>query len=121
SPRSTWSPAGCSPTTSERLLKSRSEDRIVKRIIALIVVLTATSGALFSQEKSFITFTGDVDGQAIMNSLNEASVYPGPFTEVTAGGLVDGKVTFSRQYTTLGLLDFTFQDANVIDHLNGAK
>ena len=93
----------------------------MKRIIVLVIVLIVTSEALFSQEKSFITFTGDVDGQVIMNSLNDASVYPGPFTEVTAGGLVDGKVTFSRQYTTLGLLDFTFQDANVLDHLNGAK
>jgi len=93
----------------------------VKRIIVLIIVLVAGSVTLFSQEKSFITLTGDVDGQVIMNAPNEASVYPGPFTEVTAGGLVDGKLTFSRQYTTLGLLDFTFQDANVLDHQNGAK
>jgi hypothetical protein len=93
----------------------------VKRIIVLVVVLIVTSGALFSQEKSFITFRGDVDGQVIMNSLNDASVYPGPFVEVTAGALVDGTLTFSRQYTTLGLLDFTFQDANVLNHLNGAK
>ena len=93
----------------------------MKRSIVLIVVMIVTSAALFSQEKSFITLTGDVDGQTIMNSQNEASVYPGPFTEVTAGALVDGKLTFSRQYITLGLLDFTFQDANVLDHLNGAK
>jgi hypothetical protein len=93
----------------------------VKRIIAATAVMILTAGALLSQEKSFITFAGDVDGQAIMNAQNEASVYPGPFTEVAAGALVDGKVTFSRQYTTLGLLDFTFQDANVLDHLNGAK
>jgi hypothetical protein len=79
------------------------------------------AGFLFSQEKSFITLTGDVDGQVIMNDRNEKSVYPGPFKEVTAGGLVDGKLTFSRQYTTLGLLDFTFQDSNVLDHLAGAK
>ncbi|HYW85517.1 MAG TPA: hypothetical protein VFB30_19855, partial [Spirochaetia bacterium] len=93
----------------------------MKRIIVLIVALTAASGALFSQDKSFITLAGDVDGQTIMNAQNEASVYPGPFTEVTAGALVDGKLTFSRQYTTLGLLDFTFQDANVLNHLNAAK
>lgn len=93
----------------------------MKRIIVLIVVLIVMSGALFSQDKSFITLAGDVDGQTIMNAQNGASVYPGPFTEVTAGALVDGKLTFSRQYTTLGLLDFTFQDANVLNHLNAAK
>ena len=32
-------------------------------VIVLVVVLIVTSGALFSQEKSFITFRGDVDGQ----------------------------------------------------------
>jgi hypothetical protein len=80
-----------------------------------------TAGALFPQEKSSFALTGDVDGQAIMNAQNKAAVYPGPFAEVAAGALVDGKLTFSRQYTTLGLLDFTFQDANVLDHLNGAK
>ena len=41
--------------------------------------------------------------------------------EMTAGGLIDGKLAFSRQYTTLGLLDFTFQETNVIDHVSGAK
>ncbi len=93
----------------------------MKRTIAISAVILLAAGTLFSQEKSFITLTGDVDGQAIMNAQNKASVYPGPFTEVAAGALVDGKLTFSRQYTTLGLLDFTFQDANVLDHLNGAK
>ncbi|MGD0725180.1 MAG: hypothetical protein ABSB63_06405 [Spirochaetia bacterium] len=93
----------------------------MKRFIVLSAVMILSAGALFSQEKSFITLTGDVDGQTIMNAQNEKSVYPGPFTEVTAGALVDGKLTFSRQYTTLGLLDFTFQDANVLDHRNGVK
>jgi hypothetical protein len=40
---------------------------------------------------------------------------------MTAGGLIDGKLVFSRQYSTLGLMDFTFQETNVIDHANGAK
>lgn len=93
----------------------------MKRFIVLSAVMILTAGALFSQEKSFITLTGDVDGQVIMNARNETSAYPGPFTEVAAGGLVDGKLTFSRQYTTLGLLDFTFQDANVLAHQDGAK
>ena len=83
--------------------------------------MALAASSLFSQEKSFITLTGDVDGEVLMNSQNQGSVFPGPFTEVAAGALVDGKVTFSRQYTTLGLLDFTFQDANVLNHLNGAK
>jgi hypothetical protein len=93
----------------------------VKRLIALSAVLALAAGSLFSQEKSFITLTGNVDGQVLMNAQNQSSVYPGPFTEVAAGALVDGKVTFSRQYTTLGLLDFTFQDSNVLNHLDGGK
>ena len=31
------------------------------------------------------------------------------------------QAAFSRQYTTLALFDFTFQETNVIDHLSGAK
>jgi hypothetical protein len=93
----------------------------VKRLIALSAAIALAAGSLFSQEKSFITLTGDVDGQVLMNAQNQNSVFLGPFTEVAAGGLIDGKLTFSRQYATLGLLDFTFQDANVLNHLDGAK
>jgi hypothetical protein len=93
----------------------------VKRVIVLSAAMILMAGSLFSQEKSSFTLAGDVDGQVIMNVRNEQSAYPGPFTEVTAGALVDGKLTFSRQYTTLGLLDFTFQDSNVLDHLTNSK
>jgi hypothetical protein len=84
----------------------------MKRFIMLLAVAVLSGGALAAEEAPLFTLTGDVATQAIANFKDDSS-------EVTAGGLIDGKLSFSRQYTTLGLLDFTFEDTNVLDHLKG--
>jgi len=88
-------------------------------------VLLAAS-PLGAEDQAGFKLTGDVDAQAVSSLQNQGSVFTGvpgapPFPEVTAGGLIDGKLTFSRQYTTLGLFDFTFQENNVLDHTDGSK
>ncbi len=94
-------------------------------IIAAALLLEAfpLAGRIAAQDQASFKLTGDVDAQAISSALNGSSAFQGitPFSEVTAGGLIDGKLVFSRQYTTLGLFDFTFQENNVLDYHNGAK
>ncbi len=66
--------------------------------------------------------SGEVDGDVTANAENSRSVFltDGPFQEVSADSLVDGKLVFSRKYTTLGLLDFTATDAALLSHETGA-
>lgn len=92
--------------------------------VALAVAFLAFAGArLAAEDQAGFKLTGDVDAQAISNVRNESSVFQAvsPVTEVAAGGLIDGKLSFSRQYTTLGLFDFTFQENNVLDPGSNAK
>ena len=91
---------------------------------ALLMAASVLSVApLGAQDQASFKLTGDVDAQAVSSAQNGSSVFQGlaPFFEVSAGGLIDGKLAFSRRYTTLGLFDFTFQENNVLDHVNGAK
>ncbi|HTP60153.1 MAG TPA: hypothetical protein VMM82_14615 [Spirochaetia bacterium] len=95
---------------------------------ALALAVALGSGANLAAQASAadqasFKLTGDVDAQAVSSAQNSGSVFQGvsPFSEVTAGGLIDGKLAFSRRYTTLGLFDFTFQENNVLDHQTGAK
>jgi hypothetical protein len=92
----------------------------VRRAAALVAALVLSAASLAAEGQGF-TFSGDLDAQAVYNGKNDASAFPVALPEVTAGGLVDGTMVFSRQYTTLGFLDFTFQETNVIDHAGGAK
>jgi hypothetical protein len=94
------------------------------KVLPLACCALVFSAALASaQDGAGFKLTGDVDAQAISNAQNAGSVFQGyaPFSEVSAGALIDGKLSFSRQYTTLGLFDFTFQENNVLDYHNGAK
>ncbi len=94
---------------------------------AILLTVTFFAAAailpLSAEEQPSFKLSGNVDAQAEANSKNEDSVFHrvSSFEEVTAGALIDGKLEFSRQYTTLGLLDFTFEEANVLDHESGAK
>jgi len=76
-----------------------------------------------SADQAGFKLTGDVDAQAVSSAQNSASIFQGvsPFSEMAADGIIDGKLAFSRRYTTLGLFDFTFQENNVLDHQTGAK
>jgi len=95
--------------------------------IALAVAVGGGPQALSAQaasaDQAGFKLTGDVDAQAISSAQSSASVFQGvsPFSEVAAGAIIDGKLAFSRQYTTLGLFDFTFQENNVLDYQTGAK
>ena len=83
----------------------------------------AAAGHLPAEEPLSFDLSGDLDAQAVSSSANQASAFAAvsPVQEVTAAGIIDGKLVLSKQYTTLGLFDFTFQTANVLNPANGAK
>ena len=81
---------------------------LLLKALAALAVLTAGPG--FAQEAPSFRLSGEVRAEASLDSLEE----------VTAAGTIEGKLVFSRQYTTLGLLDFTFQDENLLSHLDGS-
>ena len=74
--------------------------------------LTLASGALRAEDLLGIKLSGEVDTDVNAAVQNSSSVFAASagFQEVTADGIVDGKIVFSRKYTTIGLLDFTAQD-----------
>ena len=79
----------------------------------------AAAAALAAEEPAF-RLSGEVGAEAAWNGKNRDSVFAGlpgapPFEAVTAAGVLDGKAVFSRQYATLGLLDFTFRGASLLD------
>ncbi|HVP18501.1 MAG TPA: hypothetical protein VMU36_05845 [Spirochaetia bacterium] len=94
----------------------------MKSSVLATALVIALAGHAAAQDQAAFKLSGDVDAQAISSAQNMSSVFQGftPFSEVAAGGIIDGKLAFSRRYTTLGLFDFTFQENNVLDH-NGAK
>ena len=100
---------------------------MMRRLIVIWTAITCLAGLALSeawgQDQAAFKLSGDVDAQAITGAQNSVSVFQGvtPFSEVTAGGLIDGKLAFSRNYTTLGLFDFTFTEDNVLDYHNGSK
>ena len=92
-------------------------------ITALLCAALATVGAgtLAAEDQLSFKLSGEVDADVTACTENTDSVFSsGSFQEVTAKGLVDGKLVFSRKYTTLGLFDFTVADAAVLSHETGA-
>jgi hypothetical protein len=91
----------------------------MKTVTALPAAVLLAAGALgtwgaapaLAQEAPSIRLSGEVRTEA---------AYRHPLEGVTAAGTIEGKLIFSRQYTTLGLLDFTFQDENLLSHLDGS-
>jgi len=66
--------------------------------------------------------TGTVDPQVAYSFQNEDSAFAGlaPYTNASALGQIDGKLSFSREYTSLGLLDFTYDDAALLSPQDGS-
>jgi hypothetical protein len=85
-------------------------------------ILTMGAGALPAEDLLSFKLSGEVDTDATAALQNSGSVFApvAPFQELSADGLIDGKLTFSRKYTTLGLLDFTGSDTAVLSHQTGA-
>jgi hypothetical protein len=97
----------------------------MRRPIAIAAILAAAC-ALFAEEPpssagpSF-ALSGTVDPSASISLENEDSAFAGlsPFPNAGAAAYIDGKLSFSREYRSLGLLDFSFKDAALIDHVDG--
>jgi hypothetical protein len=93
----------------------------MNRFVALIAFATLAAAGLPAQEQAAFRLSGQVGAEAAWHGPNEASALYGvaPFDRMTAAGLIEAKAAFSRQYTTLGLLDFTFRDAGLLAHSGG--
>jgi len=79
----------------------------------------AGPGALAAEDLLSFKLAGEVDADVTAAAQNTSYVFKAavaPFQDSTADALVDGKLTFSRKYTTLGLLDFTAVNTAVISH-----
>jgi hypothetical protein len=103
----------------------------MKRITILAVAIAAASALAFSQDGEGadaggralgFSLTGSTGARASLSLKNEDSAFASVSTAKTssAAGVVDGKLAFSRNYSALGLLDFSLSDAAVIDHEAGS-
>jgi hypothetical protein len=98
---------------------------IALSLCALIAEEAAGQGA--SAPQLSFSLSGTVDPSASIYLENEDSAFrnpiiPGlaPFSNASAAGRIDGKLSFSREYVSLGLLDFSFKDAAQLDHGSGS-
>lgn len=95
----------------------------MKKIISSLQVILLALALASAQENASFDFTGAVSGKASGSIQNKDSVFsiPGsPYQDSLAAASIDGKLSFSRNYTTLGLLDFSFTDTAVIDSADGS-
>ncbi len=71
---------------------------------------------------SSFTLSGSIGAEARHSIENEDSVFAGiaPFAQTSAAGVIDGKLSFARGYTAQGLMDFTFENAAIIDSGSGS-
>jgi hypothetical protein len=99
---------------------SRGATMAAAALAAALALGTLAAHPLHAADQQGFTLGGDVDARALGSQANGAGVFPAA-PGVTAGAFIDGTLSFSRQYTTLGLLDFTFQETNVLDPASGAK
>lgn len=99
--------------------------RLLNYVAAAVVLLVTLISAahLSAEEPLTFRFSGDLDGEAVASAPNPESLFASlsPVHGIAGYGFIDGKLTLSKEYTTLGLLDFTFQTANVLDPANGVK
>jgi hypothetical protein len=103
----------------------------MKRSIALIAVLAAAASIALAQESAGseaaggpstgFSLTGSAGARTSLSYRNDDSAFAStvPKDAALAVGIVDGKLVFSKNYSALGLLDFSFSDSMVIDHDTG--
>ncbi|HEY9594622.1 MAG TPA: hypothetical protein VHE79_09095, partial [Spirochaetia bacterium] len=91
---------------------------------AACLLLTALAGVGIASADEPLSFklSGEVDTDVTASARNDGSVFSAlaPLADSTADGVIDGRLVFSRKYTTLGLLDFTATDTAVLSHDTGA-
>jgi hypothetical protein len=90
---------------------------------ALVPALAQEADGAGSAGTAFgLSLTGSAGAALSLAAANDDSVFVSPPAPDAAGavGMVDGKLSFSRNYSALGLLDFSFDDAMAIDRDSGA-
>jgi len=95
----------------------------VKLILALFFLGVAGSLSLAAQENLSFDLTGSVSGEANGSLENKSSAFSNPekpLPDSSASASIDGKLSFSRGYKALGLLDFTFADSAVLASKDGS-
>jgi len=93
------------------------------RNLGMITFLLLAAGALAAEDSLSFKLSGELAGEAAAAWENPSSVFldVAPVREVAAAGRLDARLVFSREYTTLGLFDFTFEDSAVLSHESGAE
>jgi len=92
-------------------------------LVVMAFLGLSTGFPLAAQENPSFDLTGSVSGEANAFLENKSSVFSYPdksLPDLGSTASIDGKLSFSRGYTALGLLDFTFSDSAVIENKDGA-
>lgn len=102
----------------------------MKRSLILLALLAAPACALIAQEaaspdRPSFSLSGAVAPLLGLSLENKDSAYIGlpgsaPFSDASAVGAIEGRLSFSRDYTSLGLLDFSFTNAALLGHAKGS-
>jgi hypothetical protein len=102
----------------------------VKRKTIILALLAASACALAAQEAAApgspsFSLSGAVAPRLGLSIENEGSAFAGlpgaaPYSDSSAAGALSGKLSFSRDYTSLGLLDFSFSDDAILAHADGS-
>jgi hypothetical protein len=98
----------------------------MKRSIAALALFAAAFSLVgeeaASQGSSSFSLSGAVAPRLAFSAENADSAFSGlsPFSDSSAAGIIDGKLSFSRDYRSLGLLDFSFADDAVLAHEGGS-
>lgn len=92
-------------------------------LLVMLFLGISCGSSLAAQENLSFDLTGSVSGEANGSLENRSSAFSNPdkpLPDAGASASLDGKISFSRGYTALGLLDFTFADSAVLDSNDGA-
>jgi len=87
-----------------------------------VPLLALGAGRLFADDALDFKLSGEVDSDVTASAEHPSSAFNAvtPFQGMSGDGVVDGKLSFSRKYTALGLLDFTATDSAFLSHETGA-
>ena len=100
--------------------------RIVAAVITALSLITPLaaplSASLSAEDAASFQLSGAVDPSASYSRANSDSIYAAfqGAADTSALGEIDGKLSFSRDYHSLGLLDFALKDSALLDHSSGA-